>query len=154
MTEELVEQEYEPQLLGTQELLNYYWPAIVRQLERCIDKTMRGEVEAEDIYKAALTAQAVVFIIGRQTVEGPDVKLVVVLEPVVYPRFQAMNILALAGENLNDLHDRYWKALCGWAYMNGARAFEGYVSPAMFRIVSKFGFHQDSIFIRMPLTGE
>ena len=145
--------EYQPILLATQVDINRYWPAIAGLLGRCVDKTMRGEVSVSDIYNSAMSGRCFLFVASKDTPEGPDVRLVAVMEPAIYPELNAMNIVAIAGDHLAAFHDRYWKALCGWCFMNGARAIEGFVNPAMERIVSKFGFERTSVHVRCAIDG-
>ena len=145
--------EYNPILLATQVDINRYWPYISELLGRCVDKTMRGEVSVSDIYHRALNGMCFIFVVAKDTTEGPDVRLAIVMEPAIYPELNAMNIVALAGDHLMAFHERYWKALCGWCFMNGARAIEGFVNPAMERIVNKFGFERTSVHVRCAIDG-
>ena len=62
-----------------------------------------------------------------------------------------MNILALAGSDLEYFYEKFWKKLCGWAYMNSVRAIEGWVSPAMERVISRYGFKHVYTHMRFDL---
>jgi hypothetical protein len=106
----------------------------------------------KDVYTMALQQKVYVFVVKCDKGIMPAVKLALVLEIVNYPRLPAMNILALGGEELDALYERYWKRLCGWAYMNGVRAIEGWVSPAMERVISKYGFKHVYTHMRLDLT--
>lgn len=149
-----MELNYEPLLVCDEETLGKYWPYAGPLLQKCVDKVGGDVMDLGDMYNAILSGRAFLFIAKADTVEGPDVKMAVLLEACVYPKLHSMNIVALGGNELMLMHDKFWKALCGWMYMNGARAVEGLVSPAMERIVSKFGFTKTAVHVRMQLTGE
>lgn len=144
--------EYEPLLLSTQEQFDKYWPRASKLVEKCIKRSMHGEMGVEDIKNMAFQQQAFVFIVKCDKGIQPDVKLVVVLETLHYPKLPAVNILVLAGSDLEVFYEKFWQKLCGWAYMNGIRAIEGLVSPAMQRVISKYGFKPVYTQMRLDLT--
>lgn len=144
--------EYDALLLSTKEQFDKYWLYTKPLVERCIKRSMHGEITVDDIYNLALQGKFYIFIVKCDKGLMPSVKLALVLELVNYPRLPAMNILALGGEDLNALYEKFWKRLCGWAYMNGVRAIEGWVSPAMERVISKYGFRTVYTHMRLDLT--
>lgn len=144
---------YDPQILFTKDMVDAYWPYIFPMLDRCVQRTAHGTMETNDIYHAAIAGKVFLFVVKADTPDGPAVKLVLALEPSEYPRLLAYNIFAVGGNELLLCHDKYWKHLCGWAYMVGARAIEANVSPAMERIVSRFGFKRTHIQVRYDLKG-
>jgi hypothetical protein len=143
---------YEPLLLTTKEQFDKYWPRTRQLIEKCVKRSLHGEFTADDIYQLALQQKVFIFIVKNDSCIQPDVKLAVALEMVTYPRLPAMNIIALAGSELDVFYEKFWKKLCGWAYMNGIRAIEGWVSPAMQRVVSKYGFKHVYTHMRLDLT--
>lgn len=144
--------EYEPLLLSTPEQFERYWPIAKPLIEKCVRRAMRGEIATEDIYKLALNQNLYVFVVKCDKTIIPSVKLVVVLDVVNYPRLSAMTVLALAGSNLDYFYKKYWNKLCGWAYMNGVRNIEGWVSPAMERVVANYNFKPTYKLMRFDLT--
>lgn len=144
--------EFDALLLSTKEQFDKYWAATKPLIEKCIKRSMHGELTADDVYAMALQQKVYVFIVKCDKGIMPAIKLALVLEIVNYPRLPAMNILALGGEELDALYEKYWKRLCGWAYMNGVRAIEGWVSPAMERVISKYGFKHVYTHMRLDLT--
>ena len=94
---------YTPQLLSTKELIDKYWGQCIPLLEKCIDRQMHGEMEVEDIYTRALKGEMYIIAVKNDTPEIPDVKLVLVLELIYYPRFTAMNVVALGGKDLKNM---------------------------------------------------
>jgi hypothetical protein len=144
--------DYDALLLSTQEQFDKYWPATKPLVEKCIKRSMHGEITIDDIYALATQGKMYVFIVKSDKGIRPDVKLALVLEIVNYPRLPAINILALGGSDLDPLYDKFWKKLCGWAYMNGIRAIEGWVSPAMERVITRYGFKHVYTHMRFDLT--
>jgi hypothetical protein len=136
-------EEYEPLLLATPDLLQAYWPHVAPLLEKCVRRAAHGEYTAEDIQRLAFAGRVFVFALVNDKYDPTvtrDVKLVLVLETVNYPRLPALNILAVGGSGLKMAYQKYWKMLCGWAYMSGVRAIEGWVSPSMKRTTEPMGF--------------
>jgi hypothetical protein len=113
---------------------------------------MHGEMSIEDIYNAALAGKMYIFVVKSDRTITKSVKLALAIEIIPYPKLAAMNIVALGGNDLDALHDKYWKMLCGWAYMNSVRAIEGWVSPAMERVISRYGFKPVYTHMRLELT--
>jgi hypothetical protein len=143
---------YEPLLLATQEQFDLYWTQCVPLLDRVIEKAMHGELTTDDIYEKAMQGQMYVFVCKKDVGEYPDVKFAIVMELINYPRLAALNVVAIGGSHLNPFFKKFWSKLCGWAYMNGIRAIEALVSPAMARIISKFGFNHTYAHMRLNLN--
>lgn len=132
--------DFEPLLLSTKEHFDTYWSATKPLLAKCIDKAMHGEMTIDDLYNAALAGKVYIFVFKNDKTITKSVKLALALEIVSYPRLPAMNVLSLGGSALDPLYGKFWKMVCGWAYMNGVRVIEGRVSPAMERVISRYGF--------------
>ncbi len=144
--------EYEPLLLSTPENFEKYWPLAKPLIEKCIRRAMHGEITIDDIRALAQQQQLYVFVVKYDKTIIPSVKLVVVMDVANYPRLAAMNIFAIAGTDLDYFYRKYWKKLCGWAYMNGVRVLEGWVSPSMERVISRYQFKRAYTLMRYDLT--
>jgi len=144
--------EYEPLLLSTPEHFERYWPIARPLVEKCVRRAMNGEITVDDVALLARQQQLYIFVVKCDKTIIPSVKLVVVLDVVSYPRLSALNILAIAGSDLNYFHKKYWAKLCGWAYMNGVRILEGWVAPGMERVISRFKFKRAYMLMRYDLT--
>ena len=116
--------DFEPLLLATKEQFDMYWTATKPLLEKCVKRAMHGEMTIDDIYNSALQGKMYIFVVKCDKTITKSVKLALVLEIVHYPKLAAMNIVALGGSDLDALHAKYWKMLCGWAYMNSVRVIE------------------------------
>jgi hypothetical protein len=144
--------DFEPLLLATKEQFDTYWTATKPLLEKCVKRAMHGEMTIDDIHNAALQGKMYIFVVKCDKTITKSVKLALVLEIIHYPKLPAMNIVALGGSDLDALHAKYWKMLCGWAYMNSVRVIEGWVSPAMERVISQYGFKPVYTHMRLELT--
>jgi len=143
---------YDPILLSTQELFDRYWAQCVPHLQRCIDEAMHGELTVDDLYTRAMKGEMYVIAVRNDEPEIPDVRLVLVLELVYYPRFTALNVVALGGQDLRHMIKRHWKHVQGWARICGVKKIECSVAPAMERILSAVGFKSNYIQMRQDLT--
>jgi len=147
----LADEQFEPLLLSTQELYDKYWAQCVPHLQRCVDN-INGEFTVDDIYARALRGEVFIIIAKNDTPEVPEVRLVIALELVQYPQFNAMNVLALGGKNLRHLIKLFWKDVCGWAKICGVKHIECLVLPAMGKILQSAGFEQKYVLMRQDLT--
>ena len=141
---------YDPQLLGTQELIKAYWPQVALILRSCVKDEVPSMSDLESILEDLLAGRKQLFIVHKEM----DVKLAIVTEVNLYADLASLSIVALGGEQLTLFKSKFWTAFKGWAYMNGVRLIEADVSPAMERVVKPYGFERESIRVRMPLTGE
>jgi|TARA_R110000765_G_scaffold188233_1_gene293665 hypothetical protein len=143
---------YEPLLLATVDALDIYWGQAVPLLQRCIDEAMHGELTVEDLYEGIKAGVMYGIVFKNDEGELPDVALVVVLEPALYPRLSAMNVLALGGRDLGEFGEKYWKHICSWSYLNGLRHMQASASPGMARMLKRLGFKSVYTTMRMDLT--
>lgn len=142
---------YEPLLLSPQ-VLDLYWPQTAAVLKRCVEEAMHGEMTLDDIYTSLKLGRTYGIIVKNDDGELPDVALAVILEPTVYPQYTVLTIAALGGREFDLSMSKFWKHVCSWAYMNGARTLQASVSPAMTRILKRYGFEPVYTTVRMPLT--
>lgn len=150
---EFPENSFEPMLLGTKEHFDKYWAYAEPHIKRCLDETTHGEIEPHHIYERGLAAQVYIIIVKSDAGPEPQVKLVLVFEPHIYPNLPALNLLVLGGSDLKSLSSKYWEKLLGWCYMNGVRAIEAMIcNPAMERIVKRLGFKPVYTHMRLDLT--
>lgn len=146
------ELKYEPQLLSTKELIDRYWGQCVPLFQKCIDRQMDGELDIEDIYSKALKGEMFIIAVKNDSTEIPDVKLALALELVYYPKYTAMNVVALGGKDLKNMINMFWKHVCGWARICGIKKMECSVHPAMQRVLENVGFKQQYVQLRQNLT--
>ena len=136
-----ITKKYECILLSTQELYDKYWAQCVPHLEKAVN-AMHGELTVEDIYTLALQGRMYVLVAKNDEQEVPEVNLVMVTEVVYYPRYTAMNVVAVGGKDLRHSIKQFWPDVIGWARISGVRKIECSVSLAMERILLGVGFER------------
>lgn len=145
-------EDYELLLLSTKEQYDKYWTRTSKLIDQGIDRTLQGELTAQDIYQMATQNRAFIFIYKCDKGIQPDVKLVLVMQPCDYPKLPAFFVLLIAGENMKEFLDRFWEKICGWAYVVGARYIDAAVSPAMERILKLRKFEAVTTIVRTDLS--
>jgi hypothetical protein len=153
-----VSDEYEPLLLSTPAALAAFWPLAEPLLRRAIAKAVNGEFTLEHLYAQAVAGKVSVFVLtnDKRGVAPPEqrkVKLAMVVEVINYPSLAALNIVIMGGSGLRQFWKMFWQQFSGWAYMNGIRVVEGWVSPSMQRVTSSLGFSPVYTKMRFALTG-
>ncbi len=138
----------QPLQLVNAQLVELYWPTIRPLLDRCVREAMHGELEVDDIKALALAGQLVIMVF---TDGKMGVHLAVVIEPINYPKLPGINIVAMGGTNFGLIQKKYWTYFKGWAMMNGAKMIEASVSPAMARILRKYGYVEEYTHVRCRL---
>jgi hypothetical protein len=105
---------------------------------------MHGELHVDDIKSFALAGKVVIMVFTRNSDPSLNepVELAIAIEPVAYPRLPAINIMAMGGTNFGLIQTKYWTYFKGWAMMQGARAIEASVSPAMMRVLRRYGYKE------------
>ena len=89
---EFPQNSFEPLLLSTKEHFDKYWAYAEPYVKDCLDKTTNGEIETRHIYERALAAQMYVIVVKSDAGPEPQVKLVLVFEPRIYPNLPALNL--------------------------------------------------------------
>lgn len=131
----------DPLLVSTRELLDKYWPYAEPLLRQCVDGAMHGELRTEHIRQGVLGGTTYLFIFKSDAAIVPHVHMAIAMTYSGYPSLPALTIVAMGGTDLRAVHERFWTALTGWAYMLGVRAIDALVSPAMERVLHRFGFY-------------
>lgn len=136
-----------PVQLVNAQLIEHFWPQIRPLLERCVQEAMHGEMEVDDIKQMALEGKIILMVFTNDI----DVHLAIAIEPVSYPRLPGINIIAMGGTNFGLIQKKYWTYFKGWAMMNGAKMIEASVSPAMARVLRKYGYVEEYTHVRCRL---
>lgn len=140
---------YRPMLLSTQQQLAAYWPQIAPLLATA---PISNEYSPDDLLQAAIAKAMFVFVVQKDTMEGPEVELVLVTAPVPAEKFPVMNIVVVAGKNLRKHIRRFWDYFKGWCYISGARAIDAYVPERMEEFLKKeLGLVRETIHVRLCL---
>lgn len=144
----------QPVNLVTTEAIESFWPRVRPLLERCVNEAMHGELLVDDIKQLALNRQITLMVFTDDvTATNPagKVHLAVAVEPMAYPRLPGVNILAMGGSNFGLVQKKYWEYFKGWVKLNGAQMIEASVSPAMERILRRYGYVKTYSHVRCKL---
>ena len=145
---------YIPYMVTTFPALDEYWPVVTPLLERCVDEAMQGEMTVDDMYAAIKAGKFILMVMHDTSGEAPDVALAMVVEVTAYPQYPVLNIIALGGRQVDFFQSRFWSYLQGWAMICGITVIQASVSPAMARILSRYGFVQTYTTMRIRMSGD
>lgn len=137
-----------PVLLSTQEQLNAYWPQVETLL---LTAPITEDFTIDKIYQAAMAAQMFIFVFVKETVDGDEVELVLVVSPTSSDTVPGINIITVAGKNLKQHISDFWEYFKGWCVMNGARAIDAYVPDRLEGFVEKLGLKRETVHVRLRL---
>lgn len=147
--------DYEPLIVASSEAFDRFWPLAKPLLARSVRNANRGEFEITDVEVLIRSGKLVLIVLTNDrsgTNANCAVSLAFVCELTPYPRLTILNIVALGGTALHKAHEKFWGFLLGWAYLNGARAIEGWVHPGMQKILTRFGFEPVYTHMRFDLS--
>lgn len=116
-------------------------------LEPVIEEAAKGEFTVNDLYELNLKGKAITTLIEK---DGQAV-MAMVFEFVHYPQMMVVNIMALGGGYLDESITEFWSGFKGWCKDAGAVAIEASCSPAMTRLLSKYGFEPTYQLVRTAL---
>lgn len=144
-----------PIQLQAPEVIEAYWPFVEPLLDECTNKLADGEYTTEDLKHLTVSGQFQTMVVVNDWAAPPsteNVELVIVYEASMYPRKQGLNIVALGGRDLKGISEKFWGQFTNWAFMNGAQFIEGWVAPAMQRVLERrMGFKKVSTLVRYDL---
>ena len=115
--------------------------------ERMTHTAMHGEFSVDDMLKRATDGQALIGIIR----EGATPVMGLAVEFINFPKYRAMNIVALAGTGLAAAMRDVWPLLTEFARQSGARYVQASCHPGMARLLSRYGFEETYRVVRAPL---
>ncbi len=106
-----------------------------------------AEYRHEDLEVLALKGK---LILGAAT-QGKRIKLVMAFEFIHYPAWLAVNIVALAGEDLSTIARAFFKKFIAWCQQAGAQVIEARCGEAMTRLLQRYGFNKAYNVVRMQV---
>lgn len=121
--------------LTSQRLLTEHWPTAARLLESVLG-ACRGEFTIADLEELCREGRAVAGVASDES--GPV--LAMVFEFRHYPRFCVLNVIALAGHDMQAVAESFWPTFVSFAAESGAAWIEASTSPAMARLLRPLGF--------------
>ncbi|WP_050466363.1 hypothetical protein [Herbaspirillum chlorophenolicum] len=123
------------------------FPRVRHLFERVTNEAAKGEFTVQDLERLAGEGR---IIVGVALLANTPV-LAVALEFIHYPQYTVMNVVALAGEQLPAVMQAFWPALREYAREAGATHIQASCSPAMARLLAKYGFEETYRTIRSKL---
>lgn len=132
--------------LTSQGLITQHWPAASRLLQPVL-AACRGEFTVDDLEELCRDGRAIAGM--AWDAEGQPF-MAMVFEFRFYPRKTAVNVIALAGRDLQELASTFWPSFLAWAKESGATEIEACALPAMTRMLRPLGFEHTYNFVRMP----
>lgn len=129
---------------GDHEGLEDQKEALLGILLRC---PTNGDFNAEDLFDMVVEGYIVIGVVY----EGDQPVLAGAFEFVHYPRQLAVNIMAIAGEQMGEAMDAFWETFRQWCRSAGAEVIEARCAPGMARLLSRKGFEPAYTVVRQKL---
>lgn len=105
-------------------------------LQPVVDQAGRGEFTVEDLKRLTSEGRAITMVVSDES----GAVFALVFEVVLYPSQTAVNIMALGGDRFAEGEAVFGEAFRQWCRKAGATVIEASCSPAMARMLRKFGF--------------
>jgi hypothetical protein len=122
--------------LTSQRLITEHWPTVARVIAPVLDAA-RGEFTVDDLEELCREGRAVA---GIFTDDSGQPLMAMVFEFRHFPRRTLLNVIALAGRDLEAVAATFWPTFRQWAKESGADEIEASTSPAMTRLLHPLGF--------------
>jgi hypothetical protein len=132
--------------LSSQRLITEHWPSVARLLEPVLEH-VNGEFTLDDLQEMCRDGAA---LAGLAFDDAGEPSMAMVTEFRFFPRKVVLNVMALAGHDLQALASTFWPTFSQWALESGATEFQACARPAMTRMLGKLGFTHTYNVVRMP----
>lgn len=106
-----------------------------------------GDFEPQDLFGMVREGRAVIGAVY----EGERPILAGAFEFIHYPRQLAVNVMALAGEQMDAAMDAFWETFRQWCRSAGAQVIEARCAPGMTRLLARKGFEPAYTVVRQKL---
>jgi len=117
-----------------------HFPQVRALFERCANRAVRGEFDADDLLRLAREGRMYIGIAYDGDESESQPVMACAFEFVQYPRLTALNIAALAGQRLDAAMRALWPTFRRFARLAGADCIQASCSPAMARLLQRYGF--------------
>ncbi|MBC2768559.1 hypothetical protein [Pusillimonas minor] len=109
------------------------WPHLEKLFSQVAETAAHGEFDANDLRQLAID--------GRLTLGFcSDYSMAIAFEFRHYPKFVAVNVVALAGHGLSAVAGQFFDAFKAFCRSAGADCIEASCSGAMARLLRTYGF--------------
>lgn len=106
-----------------------------------------GDFEPRDLFSMVKDGRAVIGAVY----EGDTPVLAGAFEFVHYPRQLAVNVMAIAGGQIDSAMDAFWETFRQWCRSAGADVIEARCAPGMTRLLQRKGFEPSYTVVRQKL---
>jgi hypothetical protein len=131
--------------LTSQRLLTEHWPTVARVIAPVLG-AVRGDFTVHDLEEMCRDGRAVA---GLAFQDG-EPAMAFVWELRLYPSATRVNIIALAGRDLQEATSTFWPRFVEWCRESGITEIEACALPAMTRMLQPLGFSHTYNLVRMP----
>ena len=122
--------------LPTRKEITHCWHKIAPLFERAIDEAVHGEFTLEQLYTLG-TSKLVLFAYIE---DDKEVLMALAMEMKWYPSMATLNVIAMAGQRMDELFCRHSPEIASFARSTGASHFEASGSKAMARMLKGCGW--------------
>lgn len=125
-----------------------HWHHAERLLARVTDEAVQGEFDLDDLRTLADAGRLWIGLFSY----GAAPVLCCAVEFRHYPKKTVLNIVALGGADLAAFSPEYMDRMADFARQAGAVDMEACCSPAMARMLTRFGFTETYRLVRKPIS--
>lgn len=127
------------------------WERLAPLFQTVIERACQGEFDVADLKAMALKKR---IVIGAFFDDSGEPLLAFAFEFRSYPKKTAVNILALGGRRMDEVFSVFLERFKQWARKAGADFIEASCSPAMTRLLLRYGYINAYRQLRLDLGGE
>jgi len=131
----------------TPDALAQTFPLLRPLFQRVVDEAAHGEFTVDDLEQLARAKKV---ILGMVRQDGA-IRLAFAFEFIAYPQLLTLNLMAIAGSQLNEALPQFLPLFQEFAREAGAQAIEASCSPAMARLLAHHGFETTYQRVRCPI---
>jgi len=123
-------------ILHGEEQLAAQFPHVRALFERCVNRAVRGEFDADDLLRLAQDGRMFIGVVY----DDDNPIMAFAFEFFEYPRMVALNIAAMAGRKVDEAMRELWPTFRQFARLTGADCIQASCHPGMVRMLSRYGF--------------
>lgn len=113
-----------------------HWSRLEPLFQEAIDKAVHGEFSCKQLRNIALSKSGLIAFIE----DDDEILMVLAMELKYYPSMRTLNVMAMAGKNMQELFSLHSPAIADFARSCGVTHFEASTSRAMARMLQGCGW--------------
>lgn len=132
MSSEMIQVDYDVLQGVPAHMLEDVWPVVWPMLEKVFAKLdVAKYYEEKDIYKAIEERQMQLWVV----VEDSKIKASIVTQFINYPRWKALDVMLVGGEDVQNCAIQVWNTLKQYARSHKADGIRGFGRPGWLRVL-------------------